>query len=128
MNFQPGFRFSLRDFFVLIVAGGLVWLVYPLDSILGFAIAFVVLHFFLFCNVFRMARLPELIWAANFVLLALASLKFDMLLTARDVAIICAALTCVLVFLEMRKPSYHGICWQKINPNLESWFAQQNSA
>ena len=32
---------------------------------LGFAIAYVVAHFFLFCNVFRIARRPELIMGGN---------------------------------------------------------------
>jgi len=30
--------------------------------------------------------------------------------------------TLVVVVLQMRKPSYHGLGWQRINPGLRSWW------
>jgi hypothetical protein len=30
--------------------------------------------------------------------------------------------------LEMRKPSYHGVMWKMINPNLETWFRERVTA
>src|SRR5665213_3128330 len=69
-RFQPGFRISLLDIGVLvcgiigsILAWQIVWWI-------GFAILFVIIHFFLFCNVFRISRPPELVWAVVFVSLA----------------------------------------------------------
>ena len=69
-RFTPGFRISLFDVLVLIagmigafIVGVQVWWA-------GMVIGFVVGHFFLFCNVFRIGRKPELIWAAVFTFLA----------------------------------------------------------
>jgi hypothetical protein len=28
----------------------------------------------------------------------------------------------VLVIFEMRKPSYHGVFWRRVNPNLRQWW------
>ena len=33
---------------------------------------------------------------------------------------LCA--TIIVVILEMRKRSYHGVGWQKINPELPAWW------
>lgn len=87
----------------------------------AFCLAFVVLHFFLFCNVFRLARPLELLWAAVFVMLAGATIVFDqpgwLVTTALSLIV-----TFIVVAVEMRKPSYHGIAWRQINPNLLQWW------
>ncbi len=87
----------------------------------GFVIAFVVAHFFLFCNVVRMARPLELTWAAVFVVLAGATIAFDTpgwLVTAAMSLVV----TVVVVVVEMRKPSYHGVGWRWVNPGLSAWW------
>ncbi|ERT08564.1 hypothetical protein M595_1436 [Lyngbya aestuarii BL J] len=28
----------------------------------------------------------------------------------------------VIIVIECQRPSYYGIMWKKINPNLEQWF------
>ena len=87
----------------------------------GFVLAFVLAHFFLFCNVIRMARPLELIWAGVFVVLAGATLAFETpswLVTAP----VSLFVTAVVVVVEMRKPSYHGVGWQRINPGLPAWW------
>jgi hypothetical protein len=120
-KFQPGFRFSLLDSVVLaialIVGGGVsVGLFWP-----GMAILFVVGHFFLFCNVVRMSRPSELVWAGFFVALMTSTMlagapSWPMTLT------LSFAATVVLVALEVRKPSYHGAFWQRLNPGLPEWW------
>ena len=40
----------------------------------GFVVGFVVAHFFLFCNVVRMARPLEFLWSGIFVALAAATI------------------------------------------------------
>ena len=30
-------------------------------------------------------------------------------------------------YLELRKPSYHGIFWQKLNPKLPEWFSENQN-
>ena len=69
-TFSPGFRLSFFDVVILfagligaIVLGVQIWWA-------GMIIGFVVLHFFLFCNVFRISRPPELVWAAVFIVLS----------------------------------------------------------
>lgn len=124
--FAPGFRLSVIDVVVLVggTAGAIV-----LSSLVwwwGFVPAFVLAHFFLFCNVVRMARTLELIWAGIFVLLAGATVAFEQ--PGWPVTAITSLLaTVVLVVIEMRKPSYHGIGWQRINPGLPTWWRKRVS-
>ena len=87
----------------------------------GVVPAFVLAHILLFCNVVRMARPLEMIWAGVFVVLAGATIVFDTpswLVTA----LVSLLVTVVVVVVEMRKPSYHGVGWQAINPDLPQWW------
>lgn len=126
MRFQPGFRFSVFDGAIITVAFLGAWSLYPYSLELAIIVLFVVAHFFLFCNVVRMSRLSELIWAGAFVILTSLSLVFNLfswwLAAASNVL-----LTVTLVFIELRKPSYHGIFWKKVNPGLPDWFKAETS-
>lgn len=122
--FKPGFRLSWFD--ALILTGGIT-AACALGSLAwwaGMIVAFVVGHFFLFCNVFRIARKPELIWAAVFTLLTGSTL-----LTQRPgwtITFVASALVgAVLIAHATRQPSYHGIGWRRINPGLPQWWEQQ---
>lgn len=120
-DFRPGFRMSWFDAAVLLVGAILAWLVGDRMAIGGLLVGFVVGHFFLFCNVFRIARNSELLWAGVFLSLAVSTV----LCQAQGwwVTIpVSLVLSTFLIWLEMRKPSYHGIGWQRINPNLETWW------
>ena len=119
--FAPGFRLSKLDIAVLVGGLSAAFMVGFIIAWLGFVIAFVLGHFFLFCNVFRLARPLELAWAAVFVALAAGTLTVDIpgwLATA----VISLCVTVVVILLEMRKPSYHGVGWQRINPGLQVWW------
>lgn len=125
-TFSPGFRLSPLDVIVLIIgtiAAAAVGIVVPW---IGFVIAFVVGHFFLFCNVVRMARPLELTWAAVFTTLSASTI-----LTGNPgwpwTAGIALLTTAVVVAIELRKPSYHGLAWQRINPNLPQWWEATQS-
>ena len=125
-NFQPGFRLSVFDTIILIIgiAGSIL-----LGSVawwFGAIVAFVVLHFFLFCNVFRISRPPELIWGAIFLATAAATI-----LTERPGWIatfsIAIAVSTYLIWRETKRKHYHGIYWQSWNPDLVSWWdAREN--
>ena len=111
-----GFRFSFVDGIVLALTVAVTpWLV-TTAGIFGWLPAFVVGHFFLFCNVFRIRRKQELIWAGFFVasttLLRMWSVNPIWLL------ILPLPLTVLLIGLEMRHPNYHGILWSRINPRV----------
>lgn len=70
---------------------------------------------------FRIARVLEMAWVAVFLTLSLSSASFgrpSWLLTAA--LSLCA--TAVVVGLEMRKPSYHGVGWSFVNPGLRAWW------
>ena len=119
--FNPGFRLSVIDVFILIV-GLIVSIVLGIQIWwAGMIIAFVVVHFFLFCNVFRMSRSPELIWAAGFVTLA-ASTIFTGIPGWIGSAIISIGLSSFLIWRETKKQGYHGICWKRWNAALPEWW------
>ena len=92
----------------------------------GFVVGFALGHFFLFCNVVRMARPLELAWSSVFVALAAATVALD---APGWLVTTCVSLlvTVVVVLLEVRKPSYHGVGWRRINPELPAWWAAQTA-
>lgn len=120
-KFQPGFRLSALDIVVLIIGSAASAYAMTFDRWFGIAIAFVVLHFFLFCNVLRMSRPLELIWAGVFAALAVATFSLN-LLRSPAVFAISAGVTLIVAIIEARKPSYHGVGWQKLNPRLPEWW------
>lgn len=125
MKFNPGFRISKLDIGVIVVAVGIaVWL-YGYSTRLSFSVIFVVGHFFLFCNIIRMSRIPELIWGAIFSGVGISSLQFGVPSWSLAMSLSLVS-TAVLVFTELRKPSYHGIFWEKVNPHLPEWFSKAN--
>lgn len=119
--FKPGFRLSVLDiaFILLGVAGACFFI----NSSPNFSviILFVLVHFFLFCNIVRMSRASELIWAVVFVLLCLASLKLQWV-PFYLVFLLSILVTSMLVASEVQKKSYHGVAWRRLNPNLQNWF------
>lgn len=120
-NFQPGFRLSGLDVLVLVVAGIASAYTMTIDRWLGVAIGFVVLHFFIFCNVLRMSRSLELVWAGIFAALAVAAIALS-LLSWPIVFAASSVVTIIVAFIETRRPSYHGVGWQILNPRLPEWW------
>lgn len=122
-EFLPGFRISLLDGTILVAGVCALWFApREMAVITGTAVG----HFFLFCNVFRMSRKPELIWAGMFTLLSAATLLWGVPPWPATVAV-SILLAAILIALEMKKPRYHGIGWQRLNPQLPDWWkAQQN--
>ena len=126
MKFKPGFRFSVFDAIVLVMASCLALFLNSYNYLYSALVVFVILHFFLFCNVVRMSRIPELIWASFFLFIFYLHLKLSVL-SFNTALVSCILLTSILVLLESRKPSYHGIFWQRLNPKLPDWFAEVTS-
>jgi hypothetical protein len=120
-EFRPGFRISATDIVILGVGGIAAAVAWQLVWWAGFASVFVLSQFFLFCNVFRVARAPELIWSASFLFVAVPTVLTG--IPGWPLTIATALLSTIgVVVCEMRKPSYHGIGWQWINPGLEAWW------
>ena len=116
-QFNPGFRISLLDACVLILGAVGSLIVGSFHLPVGVAIAFIVGHFFLFCNIIRMQRKLELVWAAFFCALVLAAGVWALLSWAL-VFMASACLTIVFTILTIRHPLYHGVAWSKLNPQL----------
>ncbi|MHC4135708.1 MAG: hypothetical protein ACYS0K_12065 [Planctomycetota bacterium] len=103
-----GFRFSARDAVALTAAAVATWLLLPRIGSFAWLFPFALGHFFLFCNVFRVRRGYELIWAAGFLLNFGAwavSGAFDWL----GVLAVQTPLTLLLIGVEIRSPRYHGV-------------------
>src|SRR5437764_13141407 len=103
-----GFRFSIIDAVALvafaIVIAGLRWL----GSSSWWLVAIVAVRFFLFCNVFRVIRRRELIWAALFML----NVGFWFLLGRLDWLTVLACQlpgTVGLIGWEIRGNRYQGL-------------------
>lgn len=126
-EFSPGFRLSALDVVVLILGALGVVVLASSGPALAFIVGFVVGHFFLFCNVFRLSRPPELIWAVCFTVLAGSTLTTGSP-SWFATTILSLVVTIVLIMLEMRKPSYHGVLWQRLNPCLRDWWDNRQTA
>ncbi len=121
LKFQPGFRLSEMEVGIILLGVCVSVLLGRFDERLGMMVLFVLAHFFLFCNVLRMSRPLELIWAGFFVLLAGSTFYFGFPQWNITMAAMLG-MTLILVFIQCLLPSYHGVLWRKINPNLEQWW------
>ena len=119
--FKPGFRISTLDYIVLVLGAIASIGALQIDVAIAVVIAFTVGHFFLFCNVVRMNRTYELIWATGFLSLAGATI-YGIIASWWVCYGVTILMTCVLVALQLKRPDYHGAFWQKINPNLPDWW------
>jgi hypothetical protein len=120
-QFAPGFRIFVQDWIVLLIGIGLFFGLLKKYEIVSLVIAFVTGHFFLFCNVFRISRGLEFIWAGVFIAFSGPTIV-DGFPNWSATIIISLGTTIAVVVYEMKKPSYHGIFWQQINPGLKAWW------
>lgn len=127
VDFAPGFRWSRADAAIVTVgaiAAASLWSRWPMASA---AIAFVLGHFFLFCNVFRIRRTPELVWAVTVVALGAGSELWGWP-TVPWAAATAMALTVILIGSELRHPLYHGVGWPRLNPDLRATWESSRHA
>lgn len=123
-KFKPGFRLSEIDVGVIILGLVVSPLLGKLFNQLGVATLFTVFHFFLFCNVLRMHRAFELAWAASFVGLWLCSHIFGVP-TWSQTYLLAFGLTVAATIAQLLLPSYHGVCWNVLNPKLPQWWEER---
>lgn len=105
---RRGFRFSPIDLLAILICGMLTWVSYPWLGEVAYLFPIALGHFFLFCNVFRIRRRPELIWAGLFVMNVAINVTFGELSWLRILAI-QTPLTVLLISQEIRSEKYHGI-------------------
>lgn len=112
---SAGIRFSWMDTGVLAATAVLAMATWHLPTNPSILLLTVVGHFLLFCNVVRLRRSFELVWAlayvaATFGAIALGVVDWTLPLLA------VTPITIMLVVIEVRSMRYHGIGWRKINP------------
>ncbi len=125
-EFRPGFRFTRSDALVLVAGAVGTAMAWRVDPWLGTAVLLPVAMFFVFCNVVRMVRRLELVWAAAYLAGCLARQgpgwpSWPWLVGGS------VALAAGLVVLQLRRPDYHGVGWQRCNPQLPAWWAARTT-
>jgi hypothetical protein len=115
-----GFRLSVIDCVVLVILATITAVLHRLDTSLWWLVAIVAIHFFLFCNVFRVLRIREFVWAGIFVL----NVGFWFLLGRLDWFNVMACqlpVSAGVVSWEIRATRYHGIFADRLNPVLNDY-------
>ena len=124
--FDPGFRIDRIDVLVLVAGAFATVVLAGVEWWMGLVVGFAVGHFFLFCNVFRVGKPLELAWSAIFVVLSAGTIAAGQPGWPVTIAVTVAA-TLIVIVAQMRMPSYHGIAWQRLNPNLRAWWEAQSA-
>ena len=108
-NHHPthGFRFSVTDAAAIAVVAAMTVYLLPRHPDIGWLPAYTLGHFFLFCNIFRVPRKPELIWVGCFLLASTVVTLFDLSLVWAMVAVL--PVTLVILGWAIRWEHYHGI-------------------
>lgn len=115
-----GFRFSPGDASILAAAALLSWWLWSVEMPLWWIVPAVTVHFFLFCNVFRVRRSLELIWAGCFVINCLCCLmRLDTGWSGP--MLVQAPVTLAVIAAEMMSPRYHGIFAARLNRRLNEY-------
>lgn len=125
--FSPGPRLSALDVVVLSAAGACAsWAAYALGPGLGVVLGLPAACFFLFCNVFRVGLTLELWWAVAY--LPITSVMLAQLIPWQLGVGLAVLLCAAVIAIAMRSPTYHGLGWQRVNPELrERWDAAREA-
>jgi len=115
-----GFQISLRDCLAIIVFASIAGMLWRWESPLWWIVVVAAGHFFLFCNVFRIIRRRELIWAGCFMFNVgawawLGDLEWSRVLLCQ------LPITALLIFADVRSPGYHGIFAKQLNAQLADY-------
>jgi len=115
-----GFRFFPTDAAVIGVLATAAIVLHHAENPLWWILIVVGGHFFLFCNIIRVRRMFELLWAGLFIANIAAWLWFAEL---RWTGVLCVQLpiTAGLVFAEFCSARYHGVLARRTNPRLNEY-------
>jgi len=125
MEFKPGFRISIIDLIFIVFVTVLAVSISSINHYLSIIIILPCVQFFLFCNVFRIRRKTELIWATLYLLFGYSGYYFH--INTYLFVFISLSTGIILIISEFKHPGYHGIMWRQINPNLEYWFRENEA-
>lgn len=112
---KPGFRISIVDIVFLVFSGIMTYILYPYLLSFIWIIPLVVGHFFLFCNVFRVRRNLELLWAIVFC--GNIIVHFYTHFSWKTVLAVQIPTTIIIVIAQILDANYRGIFykWKKAN-------------
>ena len=120
-----GFRFSLRDGIAIIIITAMTIGLWNLTQGFSAICALALGHFFLFCNIFRVRRSLELIWAGIFVLNVFAWALMRPEIWLKGVLMVQIPVTVTVILIEMFSPRYHGIMSKRINKRLDDYLNEE---
>ncbi len=115
-----GFQFSRTDAQAIAVIMAAVLVLWRMGNPLWWILVISAGHFFLFCNVFRIVRRRELIWAGLFVVNVGIWIWTDRL-TSPCVLLCQLPITAGLFIADMREPRYHGVLANRLNRQLNDY-------
>jgi hypothetical protein len=102
------------------VFAGIGFALWRLDNPLWWMFVIAAGHFFLFCNVFRIVRRRELIWAGLYIV-NIGAWFWAENLTWTRVLLCQLPITAWLVVADMRGPGYHGVFASRLNERLDDY-------
>ena len=108
-----GFRLWTTDVVVLGLCAPAACVLWPWIGEASLLLPVVLAHFFLFCNVFRVRRAAELIWAGALVVNGVAWMWFDAFAVWR-LALAQSPLTVAVILSAVLSKEYRGICSRKL--------------
>ncbi len=114
---KPGFRFWWLDAVLIVLCTFLTWVMWDLLGWFSLVFSVTLGHFFLFCNVFRIRRTYELVWAAIY----LANIFYWVFLREFSwlgILTLQTPVTVVLIALEVGSPRYHGIFCGRLSKGI----------
>ncbi len=119
MGRRAGFRFWWQDGVAIVVCALLTWIGWRFLGPVVLLLPLTLGHFFLFCNVFRIRRSYEIYWTFVFLLnvglwLYRGEINWPGMLAVQT------PVTLAFILLEMKSPRYHGVLWDRLNPDHES--------
>ena len=120
MEFKPGFRLSIMEFMFFVIMAAATWALMGVNGYCAWMAMFSAVMFFHFCNIFRIRRLPELVWATCYVVAGIVGYMMEL-----SVWVVIGGLYALglgIIAHEFKRPDYHGILWRSINPKLPEWF------
>ncbi len=126
MTFNPGFRISILDVLFMLAMATLAIFLAGYSAYFALIATTPVVQFFLFCNVFRIRRIPELVWSGSYIIMA--AMGYWNGYEPSSIIAFGLSIGGIIIFLETQPPSYHGVFWRRLNPELEAWFYREKNA
>ena len=115
-----GFQFSFKDAAAICAFTCVAVVLWRLANPLWWVLVIAAGHFFLFCNVFRIVRRRELIWA-GLLIFNIGVWDWSGHLTCTRVLLCQLPITVGLIIADMREPGYHGIFANRLNRRLNDY-------